>query len=44
MTTFFWDSEGIIMVDYLPRGETITGAYYVALMRRLQEAIKQKRN
>jgi histone-lysine N-methyltransferase SETMAR len=43
MATFFWDSEGIIMVDYLPHGETITGAYYAALMRQLREAIKEKR-
>jgi len=43
MTTFFWDSEGIIMVDYLPRGQTITGAYYATLMRRLREAVKEKR-
>ncbi len=42
MATFFWNSEGIIMVDYLPHGETITGAYYAALLRQLREAIKEK--
>jgi hypothetical protein len=32
MATFISDSKGIIMVDYLPRGETITDVYYAALI------------
>lgn len=25
----FWDFKGIVMIDYLPKGQTITGEYYV---------------
>ncbi|KAM3914022.1 histone-lysine N-methyltransferase SETMAR-like [Leptodactylus fuscus] len=43
MVSVFWDAEGIIMVDYLEKGATITGSYYAEQIRRLQEAIKEKR-
>jgi len=43
MATVFWDSKGVIVVDYLQKGMTITGKYYVALLDRLDEAIRIKR-
>jgi histone-lysine N-methyltransferase SETMAR len=43
MASVFWDSEGVIVVDYLEHGHTITGEYYSQLLIRLREAIKQKR-
>jgi len=43
MGTFFWDSEGIILIDYLPRGQTMNGAYYAGLLGKLKAAIKEKR-
>ena len=43
MATIFWDGEGVIHVDYLPRGSTMNGAYYGALLKRLRESIKEKR-
>lgn len=43
MASVFWDAKGVIMVDYLPKGETINSAYYSTLLRRLREEIKQKR-
>lgn len=43
MASVFWDSAGVIMIDYLERGRTITGEYYSQLLIRLREAIKQKR-
>ena len=43
MATVFWDSRGVIMLDYKPNKTTITGAYYADIMRKLREAIKQKR-
>lgn len=43
MASVFWDTEGIIMVDYLEKGATITGSYYADQIRRLREAIKEKR-
>lgn len=43
MASVFWDSEGILMIDYLERGKTITGVYYAQLIRKLRVAIKEKR-
>ncbi|XP_071097976.1 histone-lysine N-methyltransferase SETMAR-like [Haliotis cracherodii] len=39
MASVFWDSEGVIMVDWLP----VTGAYYMELLRQLREKIKVMR-
>lgn len=43
MGTIFWDSRGIIMIDYLEDARTITGDYYANLMWKLREQIKRKR-
>lgn len=43
LATVFWDTKGIIFIDYLQKGKTITGEYYVALLDRLNEEIKVSR-
>ncbi|XP_026314672.1 histone-lysine N-methyltransferase SETMAR-like [Hyposmocoma kahamanoa] len=43
MASVFWDAKGIILVDYLKKGETINSDYYCSLLRRLKEEIKEKR-
>lgn len=43
MASVFWDAQGIIFIDYLEKGKTITGAYYSSLLDRLKEEVKQKR-
>ena len=43
MDTVFWDARGIIYIDYLERGQTITGVYYTSLLHRLSEEVKKKR-
>ena len=40
----YTDCKGVIMVDYLAKGETINSAYYCTLLRRLREEIKSKRH
>ena len=32
MATVFWDSEGIVLIDNLEHGRTITGTYYAYLI------------
>jgi hypothetical protein len=39
----FWDAEGILFIDYLENGKTITGEYYSNLFTRLDEKICEKR-
>ena len=43
MATIFWDSAGIILVDYLEDRRTINGEYYSGILDRLDAAIKEKR-
>lgn len=43
MATVFWDAKGVILVDYLKSQKTITGAYYVGLLDKLNLAIQKKR-
>lgn len=41
MASVFWDAQGIIFIDYLQKGKTITGDYYVTLLDKLDEEIKK---
>ena len=43
MATVFWDANGIIMLDFLPKRSTITGVYYANLLDQLRTAIREKR-
>jgi histone-lysine N-methyltransferase SETMAR len=43
LMTVFWDAQGILMVDYLPRNETINADYYSNLMSQLRREVKEKR-
>lgn len=44
MATVFWDSTGIILVDYLERGATINAEYYSNLLQNdVREAMRRKR-
>ena len=43
MASVFWDAAGILLTDYLQKGQTINGAYYASLLTQLREKIKIKR-
>ncbi|GFX27903.1 mariner Mos1 transposase [Trichonephila clavipes] len=43
MCTVFWDSKGILLIDFLPRGQTINAAGYCETLRKLRRAIQNKR-
>lgn len=43
MLSVFWDCRGIVLTDYLVKGQTITGAYYCSLLKKLRDALKLKR-
>ncbi len=36
LATVFWDAKGILLLDFLPKGQTITGNYYAELLKRLR--------
>ena len=35
MATVFWDSEGVVLVDFLEGKKTVTGIYYIEVLRKL---------
>ncbi|GFU02053.1 putative DD34D transposase [Trichonephila clavipes] len=43
MASVFWDTHGIILIDYLKKEKTINSDYYVALLERLKDEIAEKR-
>ncbi|GFW89030.1 mariner Mos1 transposase [Trichonephila clavipes] len=43
MCTVFWDIKGILLIDFLPRGQTINAAVYCETLRKLRRAIQNKR-
>jgi len=32
LATIFWDQDGILLTDYLPKGQTINAEYYSSLV------------
>lgn len=43
MASVFWDAKGILLIDYLPKGQTISGGYYTILLERVVICIREKR-
>ena len=43
LASVFWDSHGILFIDYFEKGRTISSEYYMALIARLKEEIAKKR-
>ncbi|XP_045500072.1 histone-lysine N-methyltransferase SETMAR-like [Colias croceus] len=41
--TIFWDSQGVVYIDYLEKGKPITGLYYANLLDRFDAELKKKR-
>ena len=40
----FWDQDGILHIDYLPKGQTINAEYYTSLLVQLKDILKEKRS
>lgn len=43
LLTVFFDCDGVVHHEFLPQGQSVNKEYYLAVMRRLREAIRQKR-
>ena len=39
----FWDKDGVLLTEYLPRGTTINGPCYASIIERLHSVIVEKR-
>ena len=43
LASIFWDQDGILLIDYLPKGQTIDPDYYLSLLVQLKYILKEKR-
>jgi len=41
---FFWDQDGILLIDYLQKGQNINAEYYSSLLVQLKDIVKEKRH
>jgi len=42
--TVFWDRQGVLLVELLPQGATINSAVYCETLKKLRNAIQNKRS
>jgi len=38
-----WDQDGIVLIDYLPKGQTFNTKYYSSLLVQVEDILKEKR-
>jgi len=43
LASIFWDQDGILLIDYVPKGQTINAEYYSSLLVQLKNILKEKR-
>jgi len=42
LASIFWNQDGILLIDYLPKGQTISDEYYSSLLVELKDILKEK--
>jgi len=43
LASIVWDQDGILLIGYLPKGQTINAEYYLSLLVKLKDILKEKR-
>jgi len=43
LASIFWDQDGILLIVYLPKGQTINAEYYSFLLVQVKDILKEKR-
>ena len=43
LSSNFWDQDGILLIGYLPKGQTMNAEYYSSLLVQLKDISKEKR-
>jgi len=43
LASIFWDQDGILLIYYLPKGQTINEEYYSSLLVQFKDILKEKR-
>jgi len=42
LVSIFWDQDGILLIYYLPKGQTINVEYYSSLLVQMKDILKEK--
>jgi len=42
LASIFWNQDGILLNDYVPKGQTINTEYYSSLLVRVKDSLKEK--
>jgi len=42
LASIFWDQDSILLIDYLPKGQTINAEYYSSQLVQLKDILKEK--
>jgi len=42
LVSIFWDQDGILLIEYLPKGQTINSEYYSSLLVQMKDILKEK--
>jgi len=42
LTSIFWDQYGMILIDYLPKGQKINAEYYSSLLVQFKDILMEK--
>jgi len=42
LASIFWGQDGILLIDYLPKGQTINAEYYSSLLVQMKDILKEK--
>jgi len=42
LASIFWEHDGILLIDYLPKGQTINAEYYSSLLVQVKDILKEK--
>ena len=43
LASIVWDQDGVLHIDYLPKGQTVNAEYYSSLLVQLKDVLKEKR-
>jgi hypothetical protein len=43
LASIFWDQDAILLIGYLPNGQTINAEYYLFLLVQLKDILEKKR-
>jgi hypothetical protein len=44
LVSIFWDEDGILLIDFYPKGQTINVEYHSSLLVQLKDILKEKRH